>query len=176
MMPRSLFVAIAGGVAIVISACGGATGPSAPSPATPAAAPATASLTPAAKVVIASYEIQFEGFDPRYNVYDYLPQLFLIETSGQSAATITSVDFIVNGGDFLINGPHADTGCFLKQGSDQVPAGGMWTSDLVYYYCLGIETSSPVTADSARVLVKFKDADGRSGSVAGTATLTDFTY
>lgn len=174
MMPRSLFVSIAGGVAIVISACGGATGPSAPSSAAPAGAPAP--LTLVAKVVLASFEMQFKGFDPRYNDYEYFPQLFLIETSGQSAATITSIDFIVNGADFLINGPHADTGCFLKHGSDQVPAGGQWTSDLLYYYCLDIETSSPVTADSASVVVKFKNADGRSGSVAGTATLTDFTY
>ena len=170
MMPRSLFAAIAGGVAIVVSACGGTTGPSAPSAVVAAPAPTPAPPPPVATVVIASYEMQFWGFDPRYNVYDYLPQLSLTETSGQSAATITSIDFLVNGGDFLINGRHADTGCFVEQGSDQVPAGGQWTSDLVYYYCLDIDTSSPVTANSASVVVKFKDADGRSGSVAGTAT------
>ena len=71
----------------------------------------------------------------------------------------------------MINGPHADTGCFVEQGSDQVPAGGQWTADLVYYYCLGIETSSPATANSASVVVKFKDADGGSVSVAGKSTL-----
>jgi hypothetical protein len=168
MTPRSLFVSLAGCVAIVISACGGATGPSAPSAAAPAAAPAPPQ--PAAKVVISSYEMQFEEFEPKYNLYWYRPQLVLAETSGQSAATIASIDFMVNGGDNVITGPRADTGCFLDQGSDQVPAGGTWTSDLVYAYCLDIDVSSPLTANSASVLVKFKDVEGRSGSVTGTAT------
>ena len=98
MMPRSLFVSIAGGVAIVIAACGGTTGPSAPSTvvAAPAPAPAPAPVPPVAKLVVSSFAMQFEEFSQK--TYWYRPQLVLTETSGQSAATITSLEFIIDGG------------------------------------------------------------------------------
>src|SRR5262249_49604257 len=111
-----------------------------------------------ATLAVSAFVLEFQGvYD---NVYYYRPQLILSETSGQSGATLKSIPFMMSDGDSdIVSGP----GCFIKSGSDRVPAGGIWSVDAVYYYCLDLATRMDFSRTAPTVMINFADDSGTSG-------------
>ena len=101
----------------------------------------------------------------------HYPRLVLRETTGASRASIRSITIAVADQILFILKPAQSPGCFTLAGSDTVPAGGTWSMDQVYLYCLDVDTSVILSGTKASVVVDFTDADGHVGSVSGTTTV-----
>jgi hypothetical protein len=69
----------------------------------------------------------------------------------------------------IVNNRAPGTGCFLTPESQVVPAGGSWSLDSLYGYCLDID--SPVELSSLDVIVTVVDDNGRRGTASGSAVV-----
>ena len=135
--------------------------PAAPVPPSPAPSPVRTQAT----LAVSSFVLEFQ--ETYLGEYYYRPQLTLSETGGHSGATLTWITFFADGFSTFIAGP----GCFLKNGSDRVSAGGTWQIDSVYYYCLDIASRSDFNGKAPVVEIGFQDDAGVPGSVTATGTV-----
>ena len=96
------------------------------------------------------------------------PSFTLTETGGQSGAWIDSLVFSYGTAQDVIQGD----GCFLTEPSKHVTAGGTWTTDLVYLYCLDLDNipESPVVPGAdVLVAVTYLDDFGHRAVAFGSA-------
>jgi hypothetical protein len=92
---------------------------------------------------------------------DYVPTFTLTETAGQSGAWIDQVIY----GQDEVSASVAGRGCLVTEEDDHIPAGGTWTSDQIYKYCLdGLSLPNGV-GPGASVTVQYLDDDGHPGVV-----------
>jgi hypothetical protein len=127
----------------------------------------------AATLAISSFDVRLAGFSgPDGSCCWYRPHLTLTETSGQSAATITSLVFSMPDGASIVVSGYGIPGCFLSEGSSVVPSGGSWNINRLYVYCLDLDTPSEIAGQQVQVTVNFRDVEGHVSSVNGTATVS----
>jgi hypothetical protein len=124
-----------------------------------APAPTVAEGTSVAVLEIVSFQVG--DHDRSGQWYFYYPELTLRETSGLSAARLTSITFREPPG-FSGGTTYQGFGCLTDP---VVPAGQTWDTSRVYPYCRDVDSSVPIT--SLEVTVVFTDSQGRPGMVTG---------
>lgn len=169
---RSRAVIAAALFALASGSCGFAP-PSAPSPLAdpqgiaPAPAPIDRPTTRAA-LAIESFEWRLTRATAVPPHYLYTPSLVLRETGGTTSVTLGDIVFIEPGGSYTYL---SNSGCFSGS-AGQIAAGGAWSSALVAYYCLDLDSSVNLVGQEVRVVATFRDALGEVGQVTGTTVVT----
>lgn len=129
-----------------------------------------AHATPAALLEVASFDIVPTGV--RNGVYGYLPSVTLRETSGQSAAHLLGMEFLVSiGGNTLVVGDEFFS-CLPASLSKIVPANGTWSTAGIASYCLGLSSSVALEGLPVEVNVGYTDDDGTWGTFRAAALVT----
>jgi hypothetical protein len=101
---------------------------------------------------------RFKGTSPFF-----VPTFTLRETGGRSGAWIKDITYRLG---FRSDG--AGRNCLLNKQAAHVPAGGTWTSDLVYTYCLGLTFSNPAVGTQGVLDVQYLDDDGHAAIASAT--------
>lgn len=157
--PAASRVSAAIAAALFALACGCAGPPSAPTP-LPAPQDIAAAPTPTSKstthaaLVIESFEWRLARTVTVPPRYFYTPSLGLRETGGTTAVTLDSIFFIEPGDNYTVV---TSAGC-LRGSGGQIDAGGTWSSSLVAYYCLDLDSDKNLVGQEVRVLATFRDA------------------
>jgi hypothetical protein len=98
----------------------------------------------------------FKGTSPFF-----VPTFTLRETGGRSGAWIQDITYRLGS---MTDG--AGRNCLLNEKAAHIPAGGTWTSDLVYTYCLGLSLSNPAAGTPGSLDVRYLDDEGHAASVS----------
>lgn len=158
---------------LFIGACGGPRSATSPTP-VQSPAPAGSQVTapppaPATALSISSFDVHFVEYYGGANWYT--PAIVLAETTGNSPAILQSITFSMPNGDtvYIANDAPPGKGCFLTAESKQVPAGGTWSSDSVYGYCLDLDSRASLSGGHVGLTIKFSDLEGRTGEITGVA-------
>lgn len=156
---------------LAVGSCTGA--PSAPSPLPPPqgitpAPPPTSRPTTRAALAIESFTWHLTRATGVPLRYLYAPSLVLRETGGTTAVTLTSIFFMEPGGGHTVL---SNAGCFGGT-AGLIEAGSTWSSALVAYYCLDLDSAANLEGQEVRALVMFRDALGEVGQVTGTTVVT----
>ncbi len=171
--PAASRVSAAIAAALFTLACGCAGPPSAPTP-LPAPQDIAAAPTPTSKstthaaLVIESFEWRLARTVTAPPRYLYTPSLVLREAGGTTAVTLDLLFFMEPGGGYTVL---SNAGCF-RGAAGQIDAGGTWSSTLVAYYCLDLDSTANFVGQEVRVLATFRDALGEFGQVTGTTIVT----
>jgi len=136
----------------------------------PPPVPSVSSPAANATVVVTSFEMTFDGMSGA--AYVYRPSVELKETGGKSSVRITALWFSA-AGELLgvtVDGP-LGKGCLLTEESRVIPAGGTWTTDMVYPYCLDPAAWTDVRGQQGAFTMHYIDESGSTGVVSGTTTI-----
>lgn len=146
---------------VMTAACGGAQAPTGPAPRPPSQAPSNLPAPLGPSVAVLAVEV-FTVTSRRCGTwFCYVPALRVAETSGNSAAWITTLLFDLNAGP--------DGRVPTWNVSTVVPAGGV--SDLIGETEFEI-SSDKVNATQVSVRIDFLDDQGRRGSVNAVAVVS----
>lgn len=156
---------------LLAAACGDAGTPVSPSavvatPPAPTPSPGAGNPVPGeATLVVSSFQMRFVAFAQEF--YWYRPAIALRETTGAGTAMLESL---------LVELPDGDTteigaGCFYRDGSMVVRAGGSWSSDAIYPYCLDVESRLDLSGRLLSLTVRYRDERGAPKRVMATTTV-----
>jgi hypothetical protein len=123
---------------------------------------ATATAGPPATLEVTSFAIGPSRFGNGF--YYYYPQLELKETTGVGGASVTSLMYVLPGGDRQGLG---GAGCSFPS---RVAPGGTWNISAVYLYCQDVDARTPI--QTLTVIVSYTDTAGNAKTVSATATTT----